>query len=485
MKTLNNILDNIDVLQTIGSTELNIASIEFDSRKVKSSQLFVAVNGVDTDGHKYIDSAISNGANSILCEHLPENIEDKITYIVTSNSAKALGIIASNYYDNPSSKLKLVGLTGTNGKTTTVTLLYQLFEELGYKTGLLSTISNYVHNVKIDATHTTPDPIQLNKLLSDMVDTGCEYCFMEVSSHALHQHRVAGLKFTGAVFTNITQDHLDYHKTFAEYIKAKKLLFDNLDKSAFALVNKDDKNGRIMLQNTSAKKQTMALKSMADFKARVLESHIDGMLISLDNTEMWTQFIGGFNAYNILSVYAVAILLGQDANEVIQAISILKSVDGRFQYIKSKNGKLAIVDYAHTPDALKNVLKTIDEINQGGSKIITVVGAGGNRDKSKRPLMAEIAAKMSNQVILTSDNPRDENPEDIIEAMRTGVLPPLNNKLLAITNRKEAIKTACMLANAGDIVLVAGKGHETYQEIKGVKHHFDDREIIKEIFETE
>ena len=485
MKTLSNILANINVLQTIGDSNITISSIEFDSRKVEKNQLFIAVNGVDTDGHKYIDSAISNGANSILCEKLPEATIDNVTYIVVADSADALGVVSSNYYDNPSSKLKLVGLTGTNGKTTTVTLLYQLFIGLGYKIGLLSTISNFIHDIKVEATHTTPDPIHLNRLLADMVDTGCEYCFMEVSSHALHQKRIAGLKFTGAVFTNITQDHLDYHKTFAEYIKAKKLLFDNLDKSAFALVNTDDKNGMVMLQNTSAKKHTMALKSMANFKVRVIESHIDGMLITLDNTEMWTQFIGGFNAYNILAVYAVAMLLNQDSNEVIQAISVLKSVDGRFQYIKSKTGKLAIVDYAHTPDALKNVLSTIKDINEGGSKIITVVGAGGNRDKTKRPLMASIAAKMSNQVILTSDNPRNEKPEDIIEEMRAGVLPPLNNKLLAITNRREAIRTACSFAQPGDIILVAGKGHETYQEIEGVKHHFDDREIINEFFETE
>ena len=485
METLNNILTNIKVLQTVGGTDITINSIEFDSRKVESDQIFVAVNGFDTDGHKYIESAISKGANSVVCEKLPEKLHNNITYIQVNDSAEALGLMASNYYDNPASKLKLIGITGTNGKTTTATLLYQLFKKLGYKTGLLSTICNYVHNVEVDATHTTPDPVQLNQLLADMVNTGCDYCFMEVSSHALHQKRVAGIEFTGAVFTNITQDHLDYHKTFAEYIKAKKLLFDNLNKSAFALVNADDKNGKIMLQNTSATKQTMALKNMANFKARVLESHIDGMLISLDNTEMWTQFIGGFNAYNLLSVYAVALLLNQNSSEVTQALSILESVDGRFQYLKSKTGKLAIVDYAHTPDALKNVLSTINDINEGCSKIISVIGAGGNRDKSKRPLMAAVAAKMSNQVILTSDNPRNEKPEDIIEEMRVGVLPPLNNKLLAITNRREAIKTACMLAHPGDIILVAGKGHETYQEIQGVKHHFDDREIINEIFETE
>jgi UDP-N-acetylmuramoyl-L-alanyl-D-glutamate--2,6-diaminopimelate ligase len=485
LRVLKDILQGVDILNIIGDVNVNIDAIQFDSRVVDKNQLFIAVNGVETDGHKYIDSAISKGANAVLCEVLPENTDKGVTYIQVKDSSYALGIVASNYYYNPSSELKLVGITGTNGKTTTATLLYQLFKGLGYKTGLLSTIRNYIHDTAVDATHTTPDPIQLNKLLSSMVEVGCDYCFMEVSSHALHQKRVAGLQFAGAVFTNITQDHLDYHKTFAEYIKAKKILFDNLPKNAFALINTDDKNGRIMLQNTVADKYSFALKSMSDFKIKIIESHIDGMLLTIDNTEMWTQFIGQFNAYNILSVYAVAILLNQNKEEIIQHISVLKPVDGRFQYIKSKKGKLAIVDYAHTPDALKNVLSTIQDINAEGNKIITVVGAGGNRDKTKRPLMAEIAVKMSSQVILTSDNPRDEKPEDIIEDMRRGVLPPFNNKLLEIVNRKEAIKTACMLANSGDIILVAGKGHETYQEISGIKHHFDDCEIINEFFEIE
>ena len=485
MVTLNDILQNVDTLKVIGSVTLSVKAIQFDSRKIKPNNLFIAINGYETDGHKYIDSAISKGANSILCEVLPKNINNNITYIVVEDSSYVLGVVSSNYYNNPSSKLKLVGITGTNGKTTTVTLLYRLFKNLGYKTGLLSTIRNYIDDVEIEATHTTPDPIQLNKLLSLMVDKGCSYCFMEVSSHALSQNRVAGLQFAGAVFTNITQDHLDYHKTFAEYIKAKKLLFDNLPKTAFALVNIDDKNGSIMLQNTKAKKHTLALKSMANFKVRILESHIDGMLLIIDNVEVWTYFIGGFNAYNILSVYSVAMLLGQDKDDVISKISLLKSVDGRFQYIKSKGGKLAIVDYAHTPDAIKNVLLTIKDINNGEHKVITVIGAGGNRDKTKRPLMAEIAVKMSDRVILTSDNPRNEKPEDIIEDMRKGVLPPFNSRLLEIINRKEAIKTACMLAQKGDIILVAGKGHETYQEIEGIKHHFDDSEVINKIFETE
>ncbi|MDA3890285.1 MAG: UDP-N-acetylmuramoyl-L-alanyl-D-glutamate--2,6-diaminopimelate ligase [Salinivirgaceae bacterium] len=485
MRKVNNILSKIEVLQIIGDANVLISAIEFDSRKIETSQLFVAVKGYQADGHKFIEMAIDKGAVAIVCEDLPVNIQANITYLQVENSAYALGQMASNFYDNPSDNLKLVGVTGTNGKTTTVTLLYQLFKKLGYKVGLLSTICNYIDISIVDATHTTPDPVQLNKLLAEMVEVGCEFCFMEVSSHALHQQRVAGLNFKGAVFTNITQDHLDYHKTFAAYIKAKKLFFDALAKDAFSLVNVDDKNGRIMLQNTESVQHTLALKNMANFKGRILESHIDGMLISFDNTELWTQFIGGFNAYNLLSVYAVAVLLNQNRDEVFQALSTLVTVDGRFEYMKSKSGKLAIVDYAHTPDALKNVLITINEISEGNHKIISVVGAGGNRDKAKRPIMAKVAAELSNQVILTSDNPRNEKPEDVIEEMRAGVLPPLNSKLLAITNRKEAIKTACMLAQAGDIVLVAGKGHETYQEINGVKNHFDDKEVINEIFENE
>jgi len=485
VRILADILYNIQVVTIQGSLDIEIDAIEFDSRNVVPKQLFVAVKGYQVDGHKFIDAAIKQGASAILCEEIPENLESTITYLQVADSAQALGILASNFFYNPSEKLKLVGVTGTNGKTTTVTLLYQLFRKLGYKTGLLSTISNYVDVQQIEATHTTADQVQLNSLLADMVEAGCDYCFMEVSSHSLHQKRISGLKFAGAVFTNITQDHLDYHKTFAAYIKAKKMFFDNLDKDAFALVNVDDKNGRVMLQNTLANKQTLALGSIANFKGKVLEAHIDGMLVAFDNTEIWTRFIGGFNAYNLLSVYAVALLLEQNRDEVIQALSGLNSVDGRFQYLKSGTGKLAIVDYAHTPDALENVLSTINEIREGENKVITVVGAGGNRDKTKRPLMAAVAARMSHQVILTSDNPRNENPEDIIEDMRAGVLPPLSNKLLAITQRKEAIRTAFALAKPGDIVLVAGKGHETYQEIDGVKHHFDDREIIKEIFESE
>ncbi len=481
---LSELIINIKIAETYGNTDIEISGIEFDSRKVAAQNIFVAVAGYNTDGHNYIENAVEKGASAVICEQLPENLHNNITYILVKDSAEALGIIASEFYNNPSENIKLVGITGTNGKTTTATLLYKLFELLGYKTGLLSTIRNYVHTTTIEATHTTPDPVQLNKLLSQMAETGCDYCFMEVSSHALHQKRIAGIKFTGAVFTNITQDHLDYHKTFAEYIKAKKLLFDNLDKDAFALVNIDDRNGKIMLQNTKAKKYTMAQKSIADFNVKLIEADINGMLLTFDNTEVWTKFIGKFNAYNLLSVYAVAVLLNQKRDEVLNTLSSLDSVDGRFQYVKSKSGKLAIIDYAHTPDALENVLNTINDIKENG-KIITVVGAGGNRDKTKRPLMANICAKLSDKVILTSDNPRNEKPEDIIEDMKAGVLPPLNNKLIAITKRDEAIRAACMFANTGDIILVAGKGHETYQEIKGVKHHFNDIEIVEEVFDNE
>jgi UDP-N-acetylmuramoyl-L-alanyl-D-glutamate--2,6-diaminopimelate ligase len=481
---LSEVIKNIKILNIIGNTDIAVTGIEFDSRKVVKGNVFIAVTGYNSDGHNYIESAAKRGALAIVCEHLPEKADNNIVYILVKDSAESLGIIASSFYNNPSENIKLIGITGTNGKTTTATLLYKLFELLGYKTGLLSTIRNYIHTTAIEATHTTPDPVQLNKLLAHMVNTGCDYCFMEVSSHALHQKRVAGIKFTGAVFTNITQDHLDYHKTFAEYIKAKKLLFDNLNKNAFALVNIDDRNGKIMLQNTKAKKYTMAQKSIADFKVKLVEADINGMMLTFDNTEVWTKFIGKFNAYNLLSVYAVAVLLNQKRDEILNTLSSLSSVDGRFQYIKSKSGKLAIIDYAHTPDALENVLKTINEIKENG-KIITVVGAGGNRDKTKRPVMANICAKLSDKVILTSDNPRNEKPDDIINDMKTGVLPPLNNKLVVITKRDEAIRAACMFASSGDIILVAGKGHETYQEIEGIKHPFNDIEIVTQVFDNE
>ncbi|PKP10279.1 MAG: UDP-N-acetylmuramoyl-L-alanyl-D-glutamate--2,6-diaminopimelate ligase [Bacteroidetes bacterium HGW-Bacteroidetes-4] len=485
MNSLQQIIQPIEVLKWHGAQNPTIGQIRFDSRQVLPNDIFVAVKGYQTDGHAYIAKAIESGAAVIVCQEMPAELNEKITHIQVTDTAEALGIMASNYYGNPSQQLKLVGVTGTNGKTTTVTLLHQLFVNLGYKAGLLSTICNKVHNQVLAATHTTPDPLQLNQLLAEMIASGCDYCFMEVSSHAAHQKRIAGLTFAGAVFSNITQDHLDYHETFAAYIKAKKMFFDDLTDASFALINSDDKNGKIMVQNCKARVHTYGLKSMARFMGKILERHIDGMLVSFDHTEIWTRFIGGFNAYNLLAVYGTALLLNQQKDQVIRELSRLLPVEGRFQYLKSKSGKLAIVDYAHTPDALENVLTTIQEIIEGDGKIITVAGAGGNRDKTKRPLMAQVAVKYSNQVILTSDNPRNEEPEAIIADMKAGVLPPYTNRLLAITNRKEAIRTACLLAQPGDIILVAGKGHETYQEVKGVKHHFDDREVILEIFETE
>lgn len=485
MKKINDLLKGIDVKSVSGPQNPEVAGIISNSRQAAQNLLFVAVKGTAVDGHSFIHQVIASGITAVVCEQLPDQKPDNVTFIEVPDSAEALGILASNWYNNPSAKLKLVGVTGTNGKTTTVTLLYQLTRQMGYKAGLLSTVRNVIDTKVVEATHTTPDPIQLQGLLAQMVDAGCDYCFMEVSSHAAHQKRIAGLTFAGAVFSNLTQDHLDYHKSLAEYLKAKKLFFDGLSGHAFALVNNDDKNGKVMLQNCAAKKLTYGLKTMADYKAKVIESHFDGMLIAFDNTEVWTRFIGHFNAYNLLAVYAVALQLGFDRNEVLAAISNLNAVDGRFQYIKSNDNKTAIVDYAHTPDALENVLQTITDLREGNQQIITVVGAGGNRDKTKRPLMAAIVAKMSDKVILTADNPRNEKPEDIIEDMKAGVLPPFNKKLLCITDRKEAIRTACMLANAGDIILVAGKGHETYQEIKGVKHHFDDREILTELFENQ
>ncbi|KAB2859540.1 MAG: UDP-N-acetylmuramoyl-L-alanyl-D-glutamate--2,6-diaminopimelate ligase [Flavobacteriales bacterium] len=483
MQLLKDILYKTSIEKVVGSTAIDVASICFDSRLVVEHSLFVAVYGTQVDGHQFIDTAISKGAIAIVCEILPQHIQPNITYVEVKNSSKALGIIAANFYNNPSSELKLVGITGTNGKTTTATLLYDLFTDLGFKTGLLSTVVNKIGKEAIPATHTTPDAIQLNKLLREMVNEGCEYCFMEVSSHAIHQNRVADVEFTGAVFTNITHDHLDYHKTFDEYIKAKKQFFDELSPNAFALVNKDDKNGLVMLQNTKAKKYTYALKNMADYTCKVVENDFSGMLLNISGNEVWTKLIGGFNAYNMLAIYSVADLLGMDKLNVLTSISKLTSVDGRFQYVKSANNVAGIVDYAHTPDALKNVLNTINEIRTGNEQVITVVGCGGDRDKSKRPIMAAIACDNSNKVILTSDNPRSENPDEIIAEMKAGVQAVHYKKVLAITNREEAIKTACSLANDGDIILVAGKGHEKYQEIKGVKYPFDDLNVLSETFE--
>lgn len=479
-KLLKDILYKTGIEELVGVTSVSIAKVCFDSREVVEESVFIAVAGTNVDGHQFIDKTIQQGAVAIVCEVLPEKLYEGITYVKVKNSAAALGMMAANFYDNPSNELTLVGVTGTNGKTTTATLLHQLFIQLGYKTGLLSTVVNKIGKSEIPSTHTTPNAVELNKLLRQMVNEGCAYCFMEVSSHAIHQHRVTGVEFAGGVFTNISHDHLDYHKTFDEYIKAKKMFFDMLPESAFALVNKDDKNGLVMLQNTKAKKHSFALKSMADFNARIIETGFSGMLLQIDNTEVWTKLIGGFNVYNLLCIYGVAVLLHQEKLNVLTTISQLESVAGRFQYIKSQDNISGIVDYAHTPDALKNVLGTISEIRTNNENVITVVGCGGDRDKTKRPLMAQIACEYSNKVILTSDNPRTENPEQIINDMKAGVEPQHYKKVLSITNREEAIKTACMLAESNDIILVAGKGHEKYQEINGEKFPFDDLEVLKE-----
>lgn len=480
MKNLEELLYGVSVLGQKGSADVDVLSVCFDSRQVKPGSLFVAVSGTITDGHAFIEKAISLGANAVVCEDFPETINGKVTYIQTKDSAKALGLIASNFYNNPSANLKLVGITGTNGKTTVATLLYQLFEDMGYKTGLISTVQNHVHKTIVPATHTTPDPVALNKLLSDMVIAGCDYCFMEVSSHAVAQHRIEGLEFTGGVFTNLTHDHLDFHITFDAYLKAKKAFFDGLHKSAFALVNVDDKNGKVMLQNTAAHKKTYALKTAADFKAKIIENQFSGLLLNIDNAEVWFKMVGSFNAYNLLAVYATAVLLEQDTLKVLTVLSRLQGAEGRFDYITSPSGIIGVVDYAHTPDAVQNVLSTIQNIRKGTEQVITVLGCGGDRDKTKRPVMAQVACDWSDKVILTSDNPRSEDPEQILKEMDAGVMPNNRRKALTIVDRKEAIRTACHLAKPGDIIVVAGKGHEKYQEIKGVKHPFDDKQILTE-----
>jgi UDP-N-acetylmuramoyl-L-alanyl-D-glutamate--2,6-diaminopimelate ligase len=480
VKLLSDILYKVKLEEIIGSTHVAISSIVFDSRKVKKDSLFVATKGAADDGHIYIQKAIESGAIAIVCEEIPKHKHDQITYVKVTDSTYALGVMACNYFDNPSEKLKLVGITGTNGKTTTVTLLFNLFKSLGYSVGLLSTVQNKINNTVIPSTHTTPDAITLNELLFKMEEQGCEFVFMEVSSHAIVQNRIAGINFTGALFSNITHDHLDYHKTFDEYIKAKKQFFNLLPSTAFALTNRDDKNGMVMLQNTKANKYTYALKNIADYKCKIIESHLNGLLLNIDNHEVWVKLIGIFNAYNILSVYATAILLKQDITSVLTALSNLNSVEGRFQYVKSPNGVIGIIDYAHTPDALKNVLETVKEIRSGSEQVITLVGCGGDRDSAKRPIMAAIACEYSNKVILTSDNPRTEDPEEILNQMQAGVNPVDIKKVLRITDRREAIKIACSFSSKGDIILIAGKGHEKYQEINGVKHDFDDLEILKE-----
>lgn len=479
-KKLADILENVDFQNIIGSNEIEISDISFDSRFVTNQSLFVAARGTQVDGHNFIVNAIEKGVKVIVCEQIPEKIKDNVTYIIVNDSSIALGIIASNFYDKPSEKLKLVGVTGTNGKTTTVTLLYNLFKNLGYYVGLISTVCIKIQNNVFPSTHTTPDSVQLNKLLNDMVNSGCEYCFMEVSSHSIVQHRISGIKFSGGIFTNITHDHLDFHKTFSEYIKAKKQFFDLLPNNSFALTNIDDKNGMVMIQNTKAAKYTYGIMNIADFNCKVIENELQGLLLKIDGNEVFTRLVGKFNAYNLLAVYACAVLLNQEKLNVLKELSSLQAAEGRFEYVKSKSNITAIIDYAHTPDALLNVLKTIEAIRTKNERLITIIGAGGNRDSSKRPIMGKIAVENSDVVIFTSDNPRNEDPNEILNQINEGVEISMKNKVLTIENRKEAIKTACLLAKPGDIVLVAGKGHEKYQEIKGVKYHFDDKEIISE-----
>ena len=467
-----------------GSTRVAVADVCIDSRKVKPGAAFVAVKGSVTDGHQFIDIAVQNGAIAVVCEKLPVTLHEGVTYIQVQNSAAAAGMMAHNFYGNPSEKLKLTGITGTNGKTTIATVLYKLFTSLGYHCGLLSTVQNQVGNKILDATHTTPDAVSLNKLLAQMADEGCEYVFMEVSSHAIHQHRVEGLQFTGGIFSNISHDHLDYHKDFNEYIRVKKMFFDELSKDAFALTNIDDKRGMVMVQNTAANVKTYSLRSASDFKGKILDNGMMGLHMLVDEQEVHFRLIGEFNAYNLLAVYGAAICLGQEKQEVLQHLSSLSGAEGRFDYIVSPKEKvIAIVDYAHTPDALLNVLAAIKKLKKGFEQVITVVGCGGNRDTTKRPVMAEVATSHSDKVVFTSDNPRNENPVEIIKDMEAGVPAGARRKCISIADRKEAIKTAISLANAEDIVLVAGKGHENYQEINGVKNHFDDKEVVKEIFE--
>ena len=482
MKKLSHILPSDLVLESRGDTDILVSALQFDSRQVGPGDVFFAVKGSVSDGHDFIPIAIEKGASVIVCESFPEETPLLTTWIRTSNSAISLGVMASAFYGNPSQKLKLIGITGTNGKTTTVTLLHRLFTDMGYNAGLLSTIRNQVHLREVPSTHTTPDPVQINRLLAEMCDEGCEYCFMEVSSHAIDQKRIAGLKFSGGIFSNLTHDHLDYHKTFDAYLKAKKGFFDGLPDDAFALVNKDDRNGAVMLQNTRASKYTYSLQSMADFHCRILENQFIGLHLNIDGQEAWFRLIGSFNAYNLLSVYATAVLLGQEPSQVLTILSSLSPVEGRFNYIHGQGNITAVVDYAHTPDALKNVLETINDIRHHKENLITVVGAGGNRDVAKRPLMAKISVQLSDQLILTSDNPRFEDPDTILEEMVKGIDASDLPKVLVIADRRQAIKTAVTLARENDIILIAGKGHETYQEIRGVKYPFDDRDIVKELF---
>ena len=483
MKILKDILYKVAIESVTGSTEIAVNKIDFDSRKIEDNDVFIAIRGSLSDGHDYIEKAIQLGAIAIICDTLPDNPAKGITYIKVKDTNTALAFMAANYFGNPSEKLKLVGVTGTNGKTTIASLLFQLFQKAGFKVGLLSTVKIMVDETEYNATHTTPDSITINHYLNEMIEAGVTHCFMEVSSHGIHQKRTEALHFVGGIFTNLSHDHLDYHPTFAEYRDVKKSFFDSLPKTAFALSNIDDKNGTVMLQNTVARKRTYALKTYADFKAQILESQLSGLLLKVNDNEVWVKLIGTFNAYNVLAIYGTAVELGMDSLEALRLLSDLESVSGRFQYIISEGNITAIVDYAHTPDALDNVLKTITDIRTKNEQLITVVGCGGNRDKTKRPIMAKIAADLSDKAILTSDNPRNEDPEVILDEMEKGVEPQNYKKMLRITDRKQAIKTACQLAQPNDIILIAGKGHETYQEINGVRHHFDDMEIIKEILD--
>lgn len=479
---LKELLHAIPVTQVVGSLEVEVESVCLDSRKAQANSLFVAIKGVHSDGHLFIEQAIKASASVVLLEVLPVDLEEDVTYIVVEDTSYALGIVSANFYGNPSKELKLVGITGTNGKTTVATLLFNLFQQMGYHVGLLSTVENKIGKIIIPATHTTPDPITLNALLREMVEDGCDYCFMEVSSHAIVQQRIAGLRFAGGIFTNITHDHLDFHVTFDHYIKAKKKFFDDLNRYAFALTNVDDKHGQVMLQNTFGHKKTYALHNVADFKAKVIENHFDGMLLQIDSHEVWVKLVGGFNAYNVLAVYAAAILLEQETLKVLTALSEIRGAEGRFETMRSKNGIVGIVDYAHTPDAVENVLETIKGLRTAGQQIITVLGCGGDRDKIKRPLMTKVALKYSDKVIITSDNPRTEDPLEIIREMEVGVDADRRKNVFTISDRREAIRAACHIATAGDIVLIAGKGHEKYQEINGFKHHFDDGEELEKAF---
>lgn len=478
---LSELLKNVKPLSIAGNAEVEITGVNIDSRRIAPGHLFVAIKGTQTDGHAYIAKAVEQGAAAVLCETVPEDKKEGVTYVAVESTESAVGPVATLFYGDPSRRLRLVGVTGTNGKTTIATLLYNMFRKMGHRCGLLSTVCNYIEGEAIPTEHTTPDPIALNELLARMVEAGCEYAFMECSSHAIAQKRIGGLKFAGGIFTNLTRDHLDYHKTFENYRDAKKAFFDGLPKDAFAITNADDKNGMVMVQNTRATVKTYSTRSMADFKARIIECHFEGMYLEIDGREVGVQFIGKFNVSNLLAVYGAAVMLGKQPEDILVVMSTLHSVSGRLEPIRSKDGYTAIVDYAHTPDALENVLNAIHEVLDGKGRVITVCGAGGNRDKGKRPLMAQEAVKQSDVVIITSDNPRFEEPQDIINDMLTGLNAQQMKKVMTNADRREAIRTACMMAQKGDVILVAGKGHEDYQEIKGVKHHFDDKEVIKEI----